>query len=79
MEPDPVMLACDACGKVFQFGPHRYDGRAISMYRITVCRLCWDANWDGWAPHLEEKVTARLREDGSPLPIRNGKERLRRE
>jgi len=34
---------------------------------------CWEANWDGWAPHLEAKVTARLKAKGLPLPARNAK------
>lgn len=79
MKPDPVMLKCDACGRLFQFGPHRYEGKAVPTYRITVCRMCWDANWDGWARHLEEKVTAKLRDEGVPLPPRNTNGLLPRE
>ncbi|AJZ56505.1 hypothetical protein OI25_7272 [Paraburkholderia fungorum] len=79
MEPDPALLNCDACGRSFQFGPHRYDGKAIPTYGITVCTPCWDANWDGWAPHLEKKVTAKLLAEGKPLPSRNSKQRLPRE
>lgn len=73
VEPDPAMRRCDTCGKLFQFGPHRYDGHPVATYKITVCNTCWDSNWDGWAPHLEGRVTAKLLEDGLPLPARNSK------
>ena len=79
MEPDPVVLRCDLCGRSFQFGPHRYDGKSIRTYRITVCTPCLNANWDGWAPHLEERVTAKLLAEGEPLPQRNAKGWLPRE
>lgn len=72
MEPTPVMRKCDVCGTTFQYGPHRYDGHVNSTYHILVCRGCWNANHDGWAAHLEEKVTAKLKE-GLPLPTRNAK------
>jgi hypothetical protein len=79
MEPDAVFLSCDVCRRSFQFGPNRYDGKVIPTYAITVCMVCWDANWDGWAPHLEEKVTVNLRSQGKPLPPRNAKDWLPRE
>lgn len=70
---------CDTCGRLFQYGPHRYDGKYIPKYGITVCKTCWDGNWDGWAPHLEDKVTAKLMAAGKALPMRNTKGWLPRE
>ncbi|MGF6995516.1 hypothetical protein P3T25_003884 [Paraburkholderia sp. GAS32] len=73
MATDTLMRRCDTCGGSFQFGLHRYDGKHIPLYGITVCMTCWEANWDGWAPHLEEKVTAKLRAASAVLPARNAK------
>lgn len=61
---------CDACGEKFEFGMHKYYGRKNDTYEIMVCRGCDAANWDGWAPHVEPRITARLRAAGKPLPAR---------
>jgi hypothetical protein len=50
-----------------------YDGTHIQAYGITVCRGCYDGNWDGWAPQFEEAVTRHLIAKGLPLPKRNAK------
>lgn len=79
MATEKFMCRCETCGANFQFGPHRYDGKVIPTYKISVCMACWNANWDGWAPHLEAKVTAKLRSEGLSLPARNPKNLLPRE
>ena len=79
VKPTPAMVPCDVCGKAFQFGPHRYDGRAIATYGIAACMQCWDSNWDGWARHFEAKVKARLLAEGRASPPRNLKGLLPRE
>lgn len=76
---DKFMTTCDVCGKSFQFGPHRYEGRRNQTYDIMVCGTCHDGNWDGWAPHFEAHVTKRLVEQGRPIPARNAKGWLPRE
>ncbi len=66
------MGKCFFCGREFQCGPNRYDGKFLSNYKIEVCRQCYDANWDGWAPHYEEKLIAHLRQNNIVVPARNG-------
>ena len=64
---------CFCCGTEFQFGPHIYDGKHIPGYGITVCRACYEGNWDGWAPHYEVLVLAHLKNKGIEPPARNSK------
>jgi hypothetical protein len=28
----------------------------IARYDISVCRACWDGNWDGWARNYETRI-----------------------
>jgi hypothetical protein len=79
MEAHKVMLHCDLCNKEFQFGPHKFDGKHIPRYQITVCKPCWDGNWDGWAPHLEKRLISHIEKNGLPVPERNSKGWLPRE
>lgn len=74
----PMMMTCFTCGGEFQFGPHIYSGTHIRMYNMTVCRDCYAANHDGWAPHFEAKILKHLRSEGLPIPDRNEKEWLPR-
>lgn len=69
--PGTNMIRCDACSSLFQFGPHSYLGTHIPTYQVTVCESCYRANWDGWAPHLEQAITSNLRRQGLELPTRN--------
>ena len=75
----PTLVTCDVCDHSFQFGPHVYDGRKNQTYDIMVCRGCHSANWDGWAPQLEEKVTHNVVAKGLLPPKRNENGRLPRE
>ena len=68
-----IILQCDLCGSSFQFGPHRYDGRRIPRYQITVCMPCWEGNWDGWGQYHEERLISHLMVKGIPIPERNSK------
>jgi hypothetical protein len=68
-----IMDRCFICDGSFQMGPHRYDGEYIKRYEISVCSICWKSNWDGWAPHYEERLIPHLKERGIPPPKRNGK------
>ncbi len=71
MHGKKIMYSCFACGSTFQFGPHIYDGKHIRKYEITVCSGCYEGNWDGWAPHYEEKILKHLNEKELPVPNRN--------
>lgn len=73
MSGNELKTTCDLCGSQFHYGNHRYDGRYNPTYEIMTCHACHDANWDGWARHMENRVTARLKAQGKPLPARNEK------
>ena len=79
MNTEATTYHCAACGKAVQMGPHRYEGKWNSAYQITVCDSCHAGNWDGWAPHLEARVTKELLSGGKSLPARNSKHLLPRE
>jgi hypothetical protein len=74
MAEEKFMFKCDVCGMPYQQGPHRYDGHKLELYGgIFCCDSCWMANWDGWAPHLEEALIAHLNRKGLPIPKRNAR------
>lgn len=73
MDDLKIMKTCQICGQSFQFGPHVYDGNHIARYNLTVCRGCYQANWDGWAPVWEDAFEAHLHKHGISLPERNEK------
>ncbi len=50
---------------------HIYEGKKISRYHLSVCKLCYDGNWDGWTPHYEGKILSHLEAKGLPIPERN--------
>ncbi len=79
MTEHKVAYACFMCGSQFRMGPHVYDGKHIHSYDISVCKSCYDGNWDGWASHNEQRLLAHLKERGLPVPKRNEKDRLPRE
>ena len=70
-ERPKFMQTCGLCGQNFQFGIGVYAGKHIARYNLTVCRGCWDANHDGWAPWFEAKLIAHLTAEGIQLPERN--------
>lgn len=70
MPEDNVMLKCPFCPTKFQFGPHRYDGKTIPRYRLTVCMSCYEGNWDGWNHAAEEILLAHLDKECIPVPRR---------
>ena len=63
----PPLHTCFLCEKGFQFGPRRYDGRAIPVWDIGVCDLCFKGNHDGLVPDQHPRLVSRLRERGIPL------------
>ena len=71
MSENKFMLQCFMCGKEFQFSPHRYAGTHIPAYNITVCRICYEMNWDGWHPKYTDKLIEHLKKEGLPIPERN--------
>jgi len=73
MAEDKFMFPCFMCGGQFQMGPHRYDGTTIPRYQVSLCRTCYNANWDGWGPHWEQRLMAHLKATERPIPERNAK------
>lgn len=72
MDATRIMYPCISCGRQFQFGPHRYDGKVAKLYgNAPVCNTCWNANSDGWGPSVESKLLTVLKEMGLPVPPRN--------
>ncbi len=73
MERQKMVLDCGVCRRAFQFGPGRYDGKYIALYELTVCKTCWDGNWDGWSPEAEIVIQKHLEVKGLEVPLRNEK------
>lgn len=73
MEEEKVMVRCDLCNMSFQFGPHRYDGKHLSQYKMSVCNNCLRAHRDGVGPSHEDKFEKHLQENKIQLPERNTK------
>ena len=71
MKPVKFMQVCGICGSQFQFGPHIYDGQHIARYKLTVCRSCFSANYDGWGPMVEATFLDHLKAQGLAVPERN--------
>lgn len=64
---------CQMCGSKYQMGRHIYEGKHIAAYDLDVCKGCYEGNWDGWAPHYEERLVSHLKEKGIQIPKRNEK------
>jgi hypothetical protein len=64
---------CFSCGTSFVFGMNQYDGSYVPRYKISVCRSCYQSNWDGWSPGVEAKLRPHLAAAGLPIPDRNAK------
>jgi hypothetical protein len=70
---------CFSCGTSFVFGMNQYDGHYVPRYKISVCRICYQGNWDGWSPGVEAKLRPHLAAEGLPIPDRNAKDWLPRD
>jgi hypothetical protein len=45
--------------------------RDVPRYRFSVCRLCWDDAWLGWAREHEARILQHLAAERLPVPTRN--------
>lgn len=79
MNEQKIMCKCGICCSEFQFGPHAYNGKHITRYQLTVCKTCWDGNWDGWNVEAEKKLIIHLNENNISIPERDENGRLPRE
>ena len=58
----------------YQHGPHRYESHRLHLYgKSMACRMCWEANHDGWAVHVEPVLLAHLERQGLPTRERDEK------
>ncbi len=71
MNDQKLNFKCDLCGGSYQMGRHIYDGKQIRRYQMSVCKLCYLGNSDGWAPHYEPRIISHLKEKKLPIPERN--------
>ena len=67
---DGTNMQCEVCGELKRSGPQRFELFKNFTYDIFVCANCRDANGDGWARHLEDKVLGRLRAANDLVPAR---------
>ena len=73
MEDFKITHTCFICGRNYQFGPNRYDGKYLDAYSMNVCLNCFSANHDGWSPVYEGKILEHLARESLPSPERNQK------
>ena len=73
MESDKCMVKCDLCSRMFQFGPHKYDGKYLRKYEMSVCQGCLNSHHDGVGPSHEKQFTDHLITKNIKLPDRNAK------
>jgi hypothetical protein len=70
MKPRPTndaikfMQPCFLCSRSFQYGPHRYEGRAINSWDIVICDTCDKSNWDGLVTEQHPRLMKHLAERG---------------
>lgn len=67
------MFNCNLCGSPYLIGQDLYEGKQIPLYKIAVCKCCYELNADGWAPHHEETISIHLKAKGLTVPARNEK------
>jgi hypothetical protein len=70
---------CNLCGSMYNFGFGQYHGTILSGYDMAVCDVCYEMNWDGWAPQYEKRLLEQLRGNNVKIPPRNAKGFLPRE
>lgn len=69
MDQTAFFETCILCDRKFQFGPHRYDGRPIPTWGVSVCRLCEASNWDGVVPSSHPRVIEHLQAKGVEIKL----------
>ena len=50
---------------------HDAAERHVRRYQMSVCRACWDRNWDGWPRQYEARILQDLQGRELPVPVRN--------
>lgn len=62
--PEPFLFDCFLCRRSFQFGPGRYDGRAIGSWGVRFCSICVSSNHDGIVPEQHPRLMDHLKAKG---------------
>lgn len=63
---------CKLCHNTYKDGVNIHEGHKLKSYGdIMVCSMCWNSNWDGWAPHKADLLVKIMADKGLPLPSRN--------
>ncbi|QWV93868.1 hypothetical protein KP004_01345 [Geomonas oryzisoli] len=60
MEEGEHKEKCFFCGKLFNYGLHRWDGEFVPHYKLLVCFRCQKLNADGLNPIYDAKFEAHL-------------------
>lgn len=69
---------CELCDKNVHYSHGKYEGKFLKGYKLFVCKICYDANHDGWNSFYENKLKKCLSKS-FPFPPRNEKGLLPRE
>lgn len=73
MMREAIYFRCQLCGRSYQSGPGRYEGKTIPRFQLSVCGSCYDTNHDGWGPVVESAFERHLMDRGIPFPERNAR------
>jgi hypothetical protein len=61
---DQITADCFLCQRAFAFGQHRYYGRHIDSWGVSICSACLEGNHDGVVPERHPQLEAHLRSKG---------------
>ena len=62
---------CDICGTRCKTGAGVHGVQRIPGYDLTVCRNCFQSNYEGWAPEHVEAFENHLELKQIPFPARH--------
>jgi hypothetical protein len=69
---------CPVCYAPFDMMSTVHSGRYLLLYKLHVCRTCYDRYREGWPKDAEAGMTRYLRAQNRELPERNSNGRLPR-
>jgi hypothetical protein len=73
------MEICWICGAKDQSQPGGHHFTFIRNYQFSLCHWCYEGNWDGYNPGLNDRIIAHLKAKELPIPARNDKDLFPRE
>lgn len=63
------MVDCCLCQRNFQFGPHRYAGRGIGVWKVRLCEMCLSSNHDGIVLEVHPRLKRHLEALGVTIAL----------